>query len=39
MKRFNDYFCDKEEEVVIWIAAAGEQSVDAKTLRETALSR
>jgi hypothetical protein len=26
MKRFNDYFCDKEEEVVIWIAAARDKA-------------
>lgn len=37
MKRFNDYFCDKEEEVVIWMQQLEEQSADAKTLHEKQL--
>jgi hypothetical protein len=34
IKRLNSYFCDKEEEVVIWLQQLGEQLSAAKTLRE-----
>lgn len=37
VKRLNGYFCDKEEEVVIWLQQLDEQLSDAKTLREKQL--
>jgi len=38
MKKFNDYFCDKEEEVVIWMQQLDEQCAAAKSLKDFQLS-
>jgi hypothetical protein len=37
VKRLNGYFCDKEEEVVIWLQQLDEQLSSAETLRDRQL--
>lgn len=38
MKKFNDYFCDKEEEVVMWMQQLDEQCEAATSLKDHQLS-
>ena len=37
VKRLNGYFCDKEEEVVIWLQQLDDQLAAASTIREKQL--